>query len=408
MDPRRIWFDPPHVRWGRVMATVLIVTALVGLWVAQRRGLFDDAPERVVPAISPVGSAIAVAAGRAASAPGVAMAAAPAASSAELICGLGQVDFDPSDKEQIEKLARDANEGLQAYRQRVLPGWLEEMKDSADEPTRAIAWFAEAIESWRTKGLKAAEEQNKPWAKTGVRFDGLDELARLADRSSDPKVYALAMSACGLLSDDPATTPCGLLSFAEWARRDPSNGYPWLLAVGQAPKGSAQRSELIERAMASGEVRVPWGLAHALLTKALPATGSRLDRSVVAFEAMALDGIQTMPPIGLMDYCREEELRKGERRTQCDRLAAFLAEKSDSLLLRKFARNIGRNVGWSKDRLDVIERDWQDMAAASPSLDDFGGCESLARTEAYFADVTKYGEIGALRRRLNGTETAAR
>ena len=58
MDPRRIWFDPPHLRWGRVFATVLIASTLLGLWVAQRRGLFDEPQNRVVVAAGAAASGV--------------------------------------------------------------------------------------------------------------------------------------------------------------------------------------------------------------------------------------------------------------------------------------------------------------------------------------------------------------
>lgn len=414
MDPLRIWFDPPHVRWGRVVVTVLVATGLVALWVAQRRGMFDDAPAVVLAAGTAASTATAgaVAAKVAPPASGVAVStAAPvpgrAASSAEFVCGLGAVSFDPQDEKQIEALSEEAHARLDAYRAKVLPGWQEEMKEHPDEAVQAVAWLAEAVEFWRTKVLPAAEEQRKPWAQIDMQNDGLDGLALLARSSSDPQVYAMAMNACGLLVDFSPRTACAGLSFEEWARRDPDNGYPWLLASNYQPKGSLRRAELIERAMAAKQVRSAWGYAYGPLAKALRPSASPLDRSAIFAQALSLDSVQLMAPVSVIDHCREDELRKGNRRTQCEHLATYLADRSDSFLLKNLGRGIGRNLGWSKDRLDVFMNELEAAQAVAPRAQDMRGCEGLARMESFFTDVAKYGELGALRRRLEAAQAAS-
>lgn len=413
MDPLRIWFDPPHVRWGRVVVTVLVATGLVALWVAQRRGMFDDAPAVVLAAGTAASTATAgaVAAKVAPPAAGVAVSTAGpvpgrAASSAEFVCGLGAVSFDPQDEKQIEALSEEAHARLDAYRAKVLPGWQEEMKEHPDESVQAVAWLSQAVEFWRTKVLPASEAKGNPWAKHGLQIDGLDELARLAQRSASPEVYAMAMNACGFLVDFSPSTSCAALSFEEWARRDPDNGYPWLLAANYQPKGSPRRAELIERAMAAKEARAEWGFAYEPLAKALAASASPLDRSAIYAEAAALGGIQMMPPVAAIEHCSEDELRKGNRRSRCENLASFLAERSDSPILSRFGTAIGRNLGWSEDRLNTYRNDLEAVLAAAPREQDLRGCHGLAALERYLADVAKHGELGALRRRQQAAQSA--
>lgn len=409
MDPLRIWFDPPHVRWGRVVVTVVVVTALVGVWVAQRRGVFDEpapAATAVAAAIAPAPSA--PIAGLLASGTrdsGAAPAPARAASTAELVCGFGTVNFDPQDEQQIDALRDAVHAKLEAHRLERLPGWLQKMKASADEDVQAVAWFSQAVESWRNKVLPAVEEQNKHWTKLDMPIDGLDELARLAQRSTDPKVYGLAMNACGFLADFSPKTACAGLSFEEWARRDPDNGYPWLLASTYQPKGSAQREEFIERAMATKTIRSDWGYAYEPLASALAPSASEKDRSALFAQAVTVSGIQMMAPVSVIEHCREDELRRGSRRTRCEYLATHLTENSDSFMLRQFGHAIGRNLGWSKDRLDSMKQELDAMQTALVQVDQTIGCEGLSRIEAYFSDLTKYGEVGALRRRLHAAQT---
>lgn len=413
MEPLRIWFDSPHVRWGRVAVTVVVVTALVGLSVAQRRGVFEDLPAVAVANAASAGGLTVTAAAPAASGPAQ-LAAAPApakaASSAEIVCGFGVVSFDPEDESQIDALSDELHAKLEAHRLKRLPVWLERMKASADEEVQAVAWFAQAVEAWRTRVLPAVEEQNKHWTKLDMPIDGLDELVRLAQRSVDPKVYGLAMNACGFLADFSPKTACAGLGFEEWARRDPDNGYPWLLASTYQPKGSARREVFIERAMATKTIRSDWGYAYEPLGRALAPSASAKDRSALFAQAVTLSGIQMMAPVSVIEHCREDELRRGSRRTRCEFLATHLSENSDSFMLRQFGHAIGRNLGWSKDRLDSMKQELDAMQTALVQVDQTIGCEGLSKIEAYFSDLTKYGEIGALRRRqqaAQATSTAA-
>lgn len=393
MDPRRIWFDPPHVRWGRVVATVLIASALVGLWVAQRRGLFDEPQVRAVLALgATAASAQRRAEGASVAERAVIAAAAPekAASSVELVCGLEPVSFDPDDPKQVEQAAHEAFDKLQAHRERVLPGWLEEMKSSPDEQVQAGAWFLEAREAW----AKQAEAMTKPEVP-----DSLDELARLAERSRDPLPYALAFQACDLFPQPATPSACSALRVEAWAERDPGNAFPWLVAASRQGVTAQRRSQYIENALAAGEMRSTWGAMHGVLAKAAPANEAPLDRSVRALEAVVADSAVSIPQSVVLDHCSENALRQGARRQQCERLAAFLTDKGDSFLATNVGNGIGRRLGWSEDRLARRKAEQEAFTGLAPQ-DILGtGCDGLARAEAYFADVAKYGERGALRQR---------
>lgn len=393
MDPRRIWFDPPHVRWGRVVATVLIASALVGLWVAQRRGLFDEPRARAVVAIGAAAASTPRRAegGRAPeSAPIAAVAPAKAASSVELICGLGAVSFDPGDEKQLEALTNEANEKLQAYRKRVLPGWIEEMKSSADEQVQAAGWLLEARDVW----LKRTE-----WAQPPESTDALEELARVAQRSRDPLVYALAVQSCEIYRVRTTPAACRGLSVEEWAQRDPGNAFPWLFGMGGEGVDAQRRSLYAERALASETIRSSWGTSYSILAKAAPRDEAPLDRSVRFRESLSIDSYVSLVRSGVLEHCKDSELRLGSRRQQCELLATFMTDKSESLMEAEFGNAIGRRLGWSADRLARLDKQRQALLEMTPKDADLAGCAGLARAEAYFADVAKYGELGALRRR---------
>ncbi len=404
MRPGRIWYDPPHVRWGRVAVTVLIASVLFGLWVAQRRGLFDPAPERVVSALSPVAGAIAasgVARHEAAASDPLALAApapAKAASSVELYCGVEAVSVDPGDEAAFKRAVDAAEEKLQAHRARVLPGWLEEMKSSADEQVQAAAWFMEATR----EGFKRLETGS-----TTLPFDSLDELAKLAQRSRDPLPYAWAYQACEMLRRQNANTACDGLTVQDWAQRDPGNAFPWLVAAGQSGLEAARRSDYVEKALAADAMHSSWGQVHAVLVKAAPASEAPLDRSVRFIAAFDLDAFISAAQSNLIGHCSEIELRQGVRRQQCEQLAAFLTDKGDTLLAQSSGSAIGKRLGWSQDRVSRLQSERDSLFGAQIGEIAAGGCAGLARAEAYFADVARYGEIGALRRHQQPTANAA-
>lgn len=410
MEPLRIWFDPPHVRWGRVAATVLVVTALVGVWVAQRRGVFDGAPERVEPALpSPTGAASAAGAGqRAAGAPpgvpGALAAAAPAgaASSVEIYCGLPAVTVDPNDEAQMQRVAEAAHEKLQAHRARVLPGWIEEMKSSADEQLQAAAWYLEAREVWtkRTEAGQAADA-----------FDAVNELVRLAQRSRDPLTYALAFQSCETHRGAAGISACDGLSVEAWAERDPGNAFPWLFAAGLDRVDARQRTRYVDGVLASSFMRGTWGALVPVMGRAAPPAEPPLDRSVRFFEAMSADLPVASALGGVFGHCGESALRNGVRRQQCEHLATFLTERSDTFFEAGIGSALGKRLGWSQDRLDRLKAEREALQEVLPDGGALAGCAGLARAEAYFADVAKYGELGALRRRqqaAQATTSAAR
>lgn len=408
MDPLRIWFDPPHVRWGRVVVTGLVVTLLIGLWVAQRRGMFDDTQGPVAQGAKVAGVAASAATARRevvaspAAVPQRAAVPVAAASSVELVCGLGPVTFDPGDRAQFERLLVEAAARIEAHRDRVLPGWLEEMKSSADVQVQAAAWLMEARRAW----LKSVESGSK-----SSPMDSLDELVRLAERTRDPLPYALAFQACEQYGQRVAVPACEALRAEAWAERDPGNAYPWLFAAGQDRLDAQRRGQYLERAIGAETVRSTWGAMHTLLARAAPPSEEPLDRSVRFFEAASADAVLSIGQSALLEHCSENELRHGPRRHQCERLATLLTEKSESLPAANVGVGIGRRLGWSADRLERHRVRLDALEAAMPGDPPLGPCGGLARGEAFFADVAKHGELGALRRRqqaAQSTTTAAR
>lgn len=407
MQPLRIWFDPPHVRWGRVAVTVVVVTALVGLWVAQRRGAFEEAPaavdSRTGAAPEPGHPTLRPERGPRPLAQALRLAGEPAGgtSAVELVCGLGAMPFDHTGEAQVDKAHAQALSALEAHADRAMPGWIEEMKSSSDARVQAGGWAIEARREW-TKALGSGE-RTKP-------STGLAELVRLAERSRDPLPYALAFQLCELQGLRQSTPACGALSARAWAERDPGNALPWLMGAAQS-EDPQRRAEYVERALASEAMRSSSGVIQRLMVDAVGAAADPLDRSARLHEAAAAEAMLMVAQFDQGSLCSDGELRQAAVRQQCERLATHLTERSDSVLGVNTGQIIGGRLGWSVDRLERSRRELSALSEQAPREIVTSGCEGLARAEAYFADVAKYGEIGALRRRLQAaqaTTTAAR
>ena len=189
---------------------------------------------------------------------------------------------------------------------------------------------------------------------------------------------------------------CSALSVEAWAERDPGNAFPWLVAASRQGSRPSAAASNIENAIAAGDDARHLGRdAMAMLTRAAPANEAPLDRSVRFFESW--------PPIPSW-RCRRASSSitaatprcARERGQQCERLAAFLTDKGDSYLFAGVGndrhRPPPRLVG---DRLARHKAEQEAFIGALPPDILGAGCDGLARAEAYFADVARYGERGA-------------
>lgn len=311
------------------------------------------------------------------------------------------MEFDPNNKAQVDEAVARALSALEARADRSMPGWIEEMKSSTDVRHQAAAWALEARREW-VNGVLAGDK-TRP-------LTSLAELVRLAQRSRDPLPYALAFQFCELQGLRQSVPACGSLSAAAWAERDPGNALPWLMGAAQSQEPQ-RRVEYVERALASEGVRSSTGLVQKLLGDAVGVQADPLDRSAGLHEALSGEATLMVSQFDLSSLCSDSELRQGAVRQQCERLATYLTDRSDSVLAVNTGQMIGSRLGWSIDRLERSRRDLSALLEQAPTDGMTSGCDGLARAEAYFADVAKYGEIGALRRRQQaalGTTTAAR
>lgn len=413
MRQARLWFDTPGVRWRVVITVVVLATIVFAIWLGQRRGLWEPVSPRVG---SPTAGALARQAVSQAVLP-VAPDTDPAASASavEVVCGSGITVGPGTGGEARDAAVESAMKRLNDHGERIAPAWIAGMKTHPDDAVKAAGWVLELRQDWEQR-YKAREAKlascgddercanrlgRALWEEQRNRsVAGIDELVRLAARSRDPTTYAIAMHACTTMGHWVVNPACDALSYSEWAAREPGNGLPWLEAAAAVEDDSDKRAQLVERAFEAVDLRSHWGMMVPLTLKAAPPGSTDADRSFMMFQAIGADALLAPETTMLLRHCKSEELQRPARRLQCERLTSLLAEKSDLLITAMLPRAMGRELGWSADRLAALDTEREALAAVIPGDSELGACERQRGLESYLAEVARIGEIPALRARL--------
>ena len=427
----RIWYDPPHVRWGPVLATAAVVFAPLLGWMAHERGLWWSDGQPLALNATPTTATTNGAALQTIKASLQARASAlpversgggqsqPEPGETE-VCGLGIV--------KAAQAGNDESDPLALARQRRSPTvraeWEAALQASPDVRTRAaglrIAGMAGAEEPGRAiDGRQAderkeacredaacekrAEEESAAVFARASAHPHADALARLARDSKDPVVYALAMHHCPRASGPAGPGACPLLSYEQWASIDPDNAAPWLYLADQVVAGGGDPSEALQRAARARHNHTHWAALHGLVMAAQPSAVPPLERLLMSVEVIGVQAAEVPPLNATVKYCSTAELRSGNRRQTCEALADLLVNRGDTLLDLGVGRAVGEKLGWSADRVAAL-RD-EGLALMALQTEQLAGkqpysCASAEILMAHFAQVTRLGELVAMRELL--------
>ena len=427
----RIWYDPPHVRWGPVLATAAVVFAPLLGWMAHERGLWWSDGQPLALNATPTTATTSGAALQTIKASLQARASAlpversgggqrqPEPGETE-VCGLGIVKAAPA--------GNDESDPLVLARQRRSPTvraeWEAALQASPDVRTRAaglrIAGMAGAEEpGWAVDGRQAderkaacredaacekrADEEGAAVFARASAHPHADALARLARDSKDPVVYALAMQRCSRASGPAGPGACPLLSYEQWASIDPDNAAPWLYLADQVIVGGGDPSEALQRAARARHIHTHWAALHGLVMAAQPPAVPPLERLLMSVEVIGVQAAEVPPLNATVKYCSTAELRSGNRRQTCEALADLLVNRGDTLLDLGVGRAVGEKLGWSADRVAAL-RD-EGLALMALQSEQLAGkqpysCTSTEILMAHYAQVSRLGELVAMRELL--------
>ncbi len=303
------------------------------------------------------------------------------------------------DQEDLARVAR-----LPQARERLTAQLRADSSEFAQAAAIAVALaaseYARIAASDATKGCETPECVAARQASTTF-IEGRDALARMAAVSSDPKVYATAMSVCGLSQQSEGS--CQLLSAAQWARLDPDNAAPWLYALTQAGRRrdtSAQNEALYRISASKRKDQYHFAISDAVIAHmpdddaSMPATVSLAAEPTILQAVWGITGYQTLLPL-----CKGAALKDWNRRQICDAVAELLIDRSDAFIDRVMGIGLGKQLGWPAERTDRLHGEYlaYDSSQSASGQDGLaGGCASARRDLIALKRYARLGEGGAL------------
>jgi len=257
------------------------------------------------------------------------------------------------------------------------------MRASAEPLTQAVAAWLDA----GSEGLAFRERQER--------------LARLAQASSDARVYALAFRECLKGVEDEPVPACQALGARQWAQVDAGNAMPWVYVLGEAvARGDAPaRDEALYQIASSARIEDrPFAVARAILDHAEGGGAGLVAASELLTQATGMAAAQRLPLDALRSVCRNVAREDANVAQLCAGAADLLMNRSDTVLMRTIGGAMDfalTGEGTRRERL----RDDAARVAAAPSADAAQGCASLRETQAFMRRAGELGEVEALRER---------
>jgi hypothetical protein len=377
------------------------VIALMGAGALLIIALLIALPSRFAPSSSGTTDPTAVSAPQPASL-GDAAVAGSAATTVEL-CGYGRV---AAIREET-----DYPPGVVASAQAALQRATDELVDDPAPSRRAtglylrnIVRFNELAEQYQRAGdcpdpgcISARLEQQRLALAPQVQ-----QLARLALETRDPRAYSIALRACR----HSPMEPCPRLSTAQWAELDPDNAAPWLWLAGEAAErkdeaGLAAALARAARAQTSDLLWPQFGLVteHAAARSLPPAP-----RMVLLTRVVGVAAAMPIPNYSVVtQFCAPPRVAGPARRQLCSDLATPMTERPSSLMEFAIGIRLGERAGWPATKVKPLA----DQKEAIMALEDRlwpivepHGCAALKVMEARAEEFFGGSELAAGRRRI--------
>jgi hypothetical protein len=278
---------------------------------------------------------------------------------------------------------------------------------------RALGLFAQSVAAWRRvyddqaslQAQCASDERCVQRAQIAARRAAepfVQELARVAGGSRDPRAYALAAYRCASFYVQRSSAgACSVISAESWAQLEPDNLTPWLFVAqsADAANDARARDDALYRASKAKYVNTHWDSVFPLVETSLLARADPATQLVAYGDVL---GVYAAFPLAqyqhVVNYCRKDALADGIRRQSCNDLATLLVNRSSTLVDLRVGTAVGERLGWSSERLQALRDEseaLQYVSSQALSSSDFHSCEALRRIQARAQALGRHGEIGA-------------
>jgi hypothetical protein len=305
------------------------------------------------------------------------------------ICGYGKVSFNQSDPVAIAQY-------VGALTKEAGARWLSALQDSGNLRARVAGLLL--------AGKVTGSDPTQP-----VVEQTLDAVIQLAAGTTDPAVYAMAVSMCGKHSSTPEHVACQRIASQRWVQIDPDNAVPWLLLAGKAREhhDSTAEADAFSHAASAHTVDSYSDSLYAFAEPEMPQDVTPLERSYLATEIIGVEAAVGSPQYAAAsEHCSVDAMQDAEVHQQCEALAELLVTKGTTLLDLSLGKNIGARAGWTSERVNGLTQELhaliQVIMQVTPSDNENPwSCDNVHRSNAYVAQRARLGEIGAARDALD-------
>ncbi|HEX6706791.1 MAG TPA: hypothetical protein VF169_18680 [Albitalea sp.] len=299
----------------------------------------------------------------------------PAAAGQVEVCGFGAVTLAADDPYLLQYLPAPLH-------QRTLDALEARLRASADPAVRAAGLLI---------GAKAREDGRSR----------IEQLARLAMVSTDPRVYAMALEACQD-SGAAGAASCSLLSRAQWVRLEPDNAQPWLELAAQArqQRDTEGESEAMRLAAQAQRSEALAGSFPALVDQGLGPQVPVLQRTLAMSVSWRLQSTWGSSHTSQAHaWCTADLDADSERRRVCEAVAETFAFRSRSVADLGIGVALGRHLGWPAARLQALQQEHDALSGGggAPLVGIDFSCEAIERVQDWMRQVATRGERQATR-----------
>ena len=242
----------------------------------------------------------------------------------------------------------------------------------------------------------------------------------MSHAGDDPRMYALAFSACqearmeplpGIASGPPrageaAMRHCSRLDPHRWADRDPGNAAPWLYALERADATGdhAGQREALQQLAAAARLRIDHAQATGSVARLRLSDADLAGQTSLAIQALAFE---LMPSVtGVVLRCKDKAGGDTVMVATCMRIAGVMMDHSDTMMARNVGGSVHKLATGDATRLDEIHKEAAGLGeqraaltADTPMVEEHS-CVASRKLLAQFALIAQVGEVEALKQEI--------